>query len=81
MGLSPESFRKRFTYETGLAPARFRTQQRIKAAHALLQRPNLTLRAIADSLGFSDEFHFSRRFKDVKGKKPKQYRKDAAEVE
>lgn len=77
VGLSHENFRKRFAKETGMAPAHYRTQQRIAAARELLLRPNFTLRAIADSLGFSDEFHFSRRFKEITGQTPREFRKAA----
>ena len=73
-GLSYETFRKRFYRETGVSPALYRTQKRIAAACSLLQHTNFTNRAIADSLGFSDEFHFSKRFKQLTGVSPRTYR-------
>jgi AraC-like DNA-binding protein len=79
-GMSYESFRKRFAAATGTPPARYRTERRIAAAQTLLTRSNLTLRAVAMNLGYSDEFHFSRRFKEITGKTPREWRlKEMAE--
>lgn len=79
VGMSQESFRKRFNVQTGVPPARYRAQKRIEAAQVLLLQTNLTLRAVADSLGFADEFHFSRRFKQLTGKTPRAFRHDLSE--
>lgn len=48
---------------------------RLKMAHAAerLQRPDVTVKQIADELGFSDQFHFSRVFKKVIGIAPAQF--------
>lgn len=73
-GLSYESFRKRFAKEVGVPPARYRTERRIAAAQTLITQSNLTLRAVATNLGFSDEFHFSRRFKEITGMTPRECR-------
>jgi AraC-like DNA-binding protein len=75
VGLAYETFRKRFRQHIGVSPARFRAIRRIDAACAMLQQPGLTIRAIAASLGFSDEFHFSRRFKQINGLSPREFRR------
>jgi len=76
-GMSYESFRKKFRAATGAAPARYRDQCRIQAAcNMLIQHPQLTLRQVAHSLGFYDEFAFSKRFKQVKNCSPREFRKD-----
>jgi AraC-like DNA-binding protein len=75
LGLSYETFRKRFQQHMGVAPARYRSTRRIDAACALLQHPTRTIAAIAAELGFSDEFHFSRRFKQITGMAPREFRR------
>ena len=74
LGLSYESFRKRFQQATGVAPARYRTGKRIEAARALLEHTRMTNKEIAHSLGFSDAFHFANRFKQITGMTPRTYR-------
>lgn len=73
-GFSYESFRKRFASEIGISPARYRAGQRMTAACALLDQPGTSVKAIARALGFSDEFHFAKRFKQVMGSTPRGYR-------
>lgn len=75
-GMSYESFRKKFRAATGIAPSRYRDECRIQAAcNMLIQHPQLTLRQVAHSLGFYDEFAFSKRFKQVKNCPPREFRK------
>lgn len=72
-GLSYENFRKRFAEATGTSPARYRAQKRIEAACMLLDHPNMTIKSVASGLGFRDEFHFSKRFKQLTGKTPRSH--------
>ena len=74
IGLSAESFRKRFTRLAGQPPARYRMGRLIDRACELMQNRSLKDRQIAESLGFCDEFYFSRRFKAVTGQSPRQFR-------
>ena len=75
LDLSPDAFRKRFAREGGVTPARYRAAQRIAAAEALLRTTRMPLRAIAEALGFTDEFHLSRRFKEAHGVPPSEFRR------
>jgi AraC-like DNA-binding protein len=78
-GVSYETFRKNFQRAVGVSPAHYRTQRRIAAARELLRySPGLTNRHIANSLGFADEYHFSRRFKQFAGVTPREARRAGA---
>jgi AraC-like DNA-binding protein len=74
MGLTAESFRKRFTRLAGQPPAHYRIGRQIDRACELMQDRSLPDRQIAEALGFCDEFYFSRRFKAVTGQSPRQFR-------
>lgn len=74
-GMRYETFRKRFQRAMGVSPARYRMQKRLQAAQELLRySPQMTNRQVADALGFSDEFHFSRRFARTVGQTPSAFR-------
>lgn len=74
-GLSYDAFRRRFVAEAGQSPGAFRTVRRLEAAATLLRVTELTLREIARTLGFADEFHLSRRFRAHFGVPPRDYRR------
>ena len=74
LGMSYDGFRKRFQHAIGVPPARYRTARAIDRACELMQLGTLTDRQIANRLGFCDEFYFSRRFKQVTGRTPRDFR-------
>lgn len=74
LGMSYAAFRNRFTKLTGTAPGRYRTLRLMARASGLLVHSDRTSKEIAYSLGFADEFHFSRRFKLVSGHSPREFR-------
>ena len=74
LGVSYETFRKKFVRLAGISPYRYRMTRVIEHACRLVHEERLTNREIADQLGFSDEFHFSHRFKQVTGRSPAQFR-------
>lgn len=76
LGMGYESFRKRFQQAEGISPARYRAQRRIETASQLLRyAPQMTNRQAAQALGFSDEYHFSRRFAALAGVPPRAFRR------
>jgi AraC-like DNA-binding protein len=78
VGLGYERFRHRFARDTGTSPARYRDAHRIQAACELLRGTPLTHRQIAHTLGYADEFHFSKRFRQATGRSPRAFRTGSA---
>jgi len=72
--MSYSLFRQRFLTLTGKSPGQFRTEAVIANACRLLQETDEPIGAIAERLGFYDQFHFSRRFKQKVGLSPHAFR-------
>ncbi len=68
------AFRQRFKHLVGESPARYRSARIIDRACELMQTTTLLDKQIADHLGFCDEFYFSRRFREITGKSPSEFR-------
>lgn len=75
LGVSYETFRKGFQKQFGMSPVLYRTRRRLEVACRLLQLTTMTHHSIAAHLGFVDEFHFSKRFKQIVGVGPREYRR------
>lgn len=74
LGLSYDTFRHRFGAEFGQSPAAYRNTARLTAAATMLKLTDLTTGEIARRLGYTDEFHLSRRFRARYGSPPGRYR-------
>ena len=73
---SYEAFRKRFQSHAGMAPMRYRNERKIESAKQMIRySPTVSNREVAEALGFSDEFHFSKRFRQIAGVTPNDFRK------
>ncbi|HEY9592988.1 MAG TPA: PocR ligand-binding domain-containing protein [Spirochaetia bacterium] len=60
--------------EAGISFKRFVIEQRLQAAEELLAEDTTrSIGEVADSLGFSDQFYFSRIYKKYRGFPPKEY--------
>jgi AraC-like DNA-binding protein len=73
VNLSPFHFARVFRRATGMPPHTWLMQQRIARARGLLQSGCLPLE-VAMQLGFADQSHLSRQFKQVYGVGPGAYR-------
>ncbi len=74
VGLSKYHFCREFKKAMGITPMAFVRQVRVEAARSLLLSSSLTLKGIAEQVGFSDEFQLSRVFRRVTGLAPGQVR-------
>jgi AraC-like DNA-binding protein len=75
-GMGYESFRKRFTRLAGVSPGRYYSARVIdRACRLLAADATVTLAEVADACGFCDAFHFSKRFKQLVGVSPTDFRR------
>lgn len=70
---SVNQFRRLFHKEIGLNPKEYVDSLKIKKAAEILTRENVLLSEVAERFGYSDPYHFSRRFKEIIGLSPKHY--------
>ncbi len=73
-GLSVSHYCAMFRQKTMQTPMQLYTSMKIQRACQLLQNRNQTIKAIAYSLGFFDQYHFSKVFKQIMGVSPKEFR-------
>lgn len=77
IGLSRFYFCKLFHQVEGISFTNYLKQERINLAKKLLVTTNLKVFEISDACGFSNAKYFSSVFKQVVGKKPLEYQKEA----
>ena len=68
-------FIKFFWEYTGVSPHLYKTKIRIQKAKELLQSTKMTNSRIAEQIGYSSSYYFSRIFKIHEGVSPKTFRK------
>jgi AraC-like DNA-binding protein len=72
-GMHPTTFSRAFIKRYGLTPTRYRLERRLNAAVRLSwSRPDLSIRAIANEVGFEDPSYFHRVFVQKFGLTPAQ---------
>lgn len=73
-GYSPSYFGQLFLRQTGYAPLCYFAQLKIQEACSLLDFSQMKIKEIAYHLGFYDQYHFSKTFREQTGESPRAYR-------
>ncbi|MCK6473311.1 MAG: AraC family transcriptional regulator [Planctomycetes bacterium] len=73
-GYGPDHFARIFKKVMGQGPQAYVVRARIDRARQLLAESALTISQVAEALGYSDVFFFSRQFKQLAGQTPSAYR-------
>jgi transcriptional regulator GlxA family with amidase domain len=73
-GLSVFHFAREFRRSAGVTPHYYLMQKRVERAQQLLIASNLSLAEVALAAGFADQSHLARRFRQVLGITPRQFR-------
>lgn len=75
VGISRTYFSTTFKELTGEKYWDYLTGYRMEQAKILLQDTNMSQAEISEQVGYSSEFHFSRKFKEIVGISPNRYRR------
>lgn len=75
LGMGYESFRKKFTVRYGMSPQEYRIVCRLDKADALLLHTDLSIKEIADSLGFKSDSDFTRQYRQHRQQTPGMFRR------
>jgi transcriptional regulator GlxA family with amidase domain len=73
--MSPRTFARKFTQETGTSPLRWLTAQRVLLAQQLLEETDETVDAIADHVGFGNAAALRHHFRAWRDTTPDAYRR------
>lgn len=76
LGMSEAVFSRKFKRRVGKTPMRFVWDIRLERAASLIVQDQISLGEVAIRCGFSDQAHFSRKFKEAYGIAPRLYRKE-----
>ena len=72
---------EKFRQEVGVTLGKYIDDQLMAAAQWQLLKTKVSIGEISDALGYCDQFYFSRRFKQLCGETPLQYRKKIRAVD
>jgi len=77
-GYAEDYIRARFHAQTGRTPGRFLTELRIQQARELLESYGdaLSLAQVAEQCGYTDYAYFSRKFRQITGKSPRDWKSE-----
>jgi AraC-like DNA-binding protein len=75
VNLSESWFSQVFKNTTGLTPYQWQMNKRVDQARDLLSGTDLSVADVADRLGFSDQAHLTRSFRQIVGETPASWRR------
>jgi AraC-like DNA-binding protein len=78
-GMSRAAFAEQFRKAYGRPPMEYFKEMRLHRAAELLATTDLTVKEVADRVGFESRSHFTRAFKVFSGLQPMEYRSASAE--
>jgi len=81
VGMSLRNFSAAFNKQVGCPPRQFLIRQRLQMASVLLSESDLTISEIAEQVGYSDFYYFSRLFRKKTGMSPSRYRVHIAKID
>jgi transcriptional regulator GlxA family with amidase domain len=73
-GLSIHHFAREFKQSVGIAPHHYLIRNRVERAQNMLAHTDLSLSDVAYAVGFSDQSHLARHFRQMLGVTPGQFR-------
>lgn len=73
--ITPDHLRRVFLAKTGMSPKHYIDKTKLMQAGNMLINTEISIKGIAEFFGYMDPYHFSRRFKDLFGISPLNYRK------
>ncbi|MFC8685044.1 ABC transporter substrate-binding protein [Brevibacillus porteri] len=76
LNCSSRSLQRTFKAQLAVGPIDFLIQVRIQKAQELLRQTNLGLKEVAESVGYTDSYYFSRIFKKYTGFSPTMYKEN-----
>ena len=74
-GISTGHFITTFRQRYGVSPYRYFTTSRIREAQRLLRETSMSVANIALEVGYCDQSHFTRTFRQIVGMPPARWRK------
>lgn len=73
VGVCRSRLYRAFQEHMEISPAQYLTRFRMEQACLLLTKSDLSIKAVAYSVGYEDPLYFSRRFREVMGSPPSEY--------
>lgn len=75
--ISPRQLQEKFKKYTGRSISDYVVRKRIEAAELLLKKGIQSIQEIAFNCGFNDFSYFSKKFREITGKTPREYRNNS----